>query len=124
MNVKQVIIVRNDLKIRKGKFAVQVAHAAMKDLVKKVTDSHNGLVEFDAEEHAWYNGLFKKVCVQIESEAAMLALYDRAKAAGLRVQLIEDCGLTEFDGPTKTCIAIGPHEDSKFTGFTDTLQLF
>ena len=36
MTIKQVIIVRKDLNMRKGKIAAQVAHAAMKVILDKM----------------------------------------------------------------------------------------
>ena len=52
------------------------------------------------------------------------AVYDRAKEAGLTVHMVVDSGKTEFDGiPTKTCLAIGPHEASKIDKITGNLKL-
>lgn len=124
--VKQVIVVRADLKMRRGKEVAQGAHAAMKDLVTRIRRLQAGeTLSFDAEETAWYLGNFRKVCVRVDSEAELVGIYDRAQAAGLRVQMVEDHGLTEFHGVlTRTCLAIGPHADDRFVGHTDQLKLY
>jgi len=121
-----VIVMRNDLNMRKGKMVAQGAHAAMKDLVLKIMAAANGTgtLDFDEAETDWYGANFKKVCVKADSEAHLLAIVEAAKAKGLRVQLITDRGLTEFGGvPTHTCAGIGPHFDADFIGITDQLTL-
>jgi PTH2 family peptidyl-tRNA hydrolase len=58
---------------------------------------------------AWLGGRFTKVCVSVDSEAALDAIVDKARSAGVPVALIVDAGQTEFKGvPTKTCCAVGP----------------
>jgi PTH2 family peptidyl-tRNA hydrolase len=121
---KQVIVMRNDLNMRKGKMVAQGAHAAIKDLVLKFMSGAT-VDSLDAAEKDWYGSNFKKVCVQADSEEQLLQIFDAATAKGLRVHLITDKGLTEFGGvPTNTCLAVGPHFDEDFVGITDLLRLF
>ena len=37
-----------------------------------------------------------------------MIIYEKAKELGLPTELVIDSGLTEWEGPTKTCISIGP----------------
>ena len=111
LRVKQVIVVRKDLNMRKGKIAAQVAHASM-GAILSFRDSFDGdTVVLRPTEEAlyWLNTTFTKICVYVNSEEELVGLYERAKSAGIVSCLITDNGLTEFNGiPTKTCAAIGP----------------
>ena len=58
---------------------------------------------------AWLTGRFTTVCGSVDSEAALDAIVEQARAAGVPVALIADAGATESHGaPTKTCCAVGP----------------
>ena len=70
------------------------------------------------------NGNHRKVTVQVESEAELDAIYQKATEARLEVHLVVDAGLTEFGGvSTKTCLAIGPDLDEKIDPITGSLKL-
>lgn len=103
--MKQVIVMRKDLNMRKGKMMVQCAHACMKATLENL--NHPNVRE-------WLQGPFTKIAVSVDSEDELLQVLKNAQAAGLIAALITDAGRTEFDGvPTNTCIAVGPatHED-------------
>ena len=123
--IKQVIVMRNDLGMRRGKQIAQGAHAAMVFLTHRLqTKPSLSLADFTEDERTWLQGSFAKVCVRAESEAELLALYESAERAGLEVHLITDSGRTEFHGrPTRTCLAIGPAEASAIDAITGQLQL-
>ena len=133
MNIKQVIAVRKDLNMRKGKLAVQVAHASMKvilDMMSKKEMLHGKMKKwslFMAEEdslYQWLDGLFAKIVVGVSSERELMDLYVAAELAGLPCALIRDCGRTEFHGaPTYTSIAIGPEEAEEIDKITGHLVL-
>jgi PTH2 family peptidyl-tRNA hydrolase len=60
----------------------------------------------------------------VDSEAALEAVVERAKLAGVPVALITDAGQTEFHGvPTKTCCAVGPAWVEEVDAITGTLSL-
>lgn len=138
MNTKQVIVIRKDLKMRRGKECAQVAHASMKvffDRMEKVywgeRDSPNADEEYDwvseltPEMEAWKQGKFKKICVCVNSEEELLEIVKLSEQAGLPTALIKDSGLTEFNGiPTNTCCAIGPALSSKIDVITGELTLY
>ena len=149
---KQVIVVRADLKMRKGKIAAQAAHASMKVLLDRslLSNAHeapqlgpSGEDDFDrvlrevrnAEPplltvtltpamQDWISGRFTKVCCRVESEEALLRICDAALKARLSCSLIQDAGLTEFKGqPTLTCCAIGPAYPEDIDPVTGHLKL-
>jgi PTH2 family peptidyl-tRNA hydrolase len=125
--MKQMIVLRTDLNMRKGKMVAQGAHASMAAILNlgKTTDDGTSLtIPLDQRCKEWLTGNFKKVCVGIEGEEAMRELYAKAQANGMIAALITDSGLTEFHGnPTITALAIGPDKDERFIGLTDQLKL-
>jgi PTH2 family peptidyl-tRNA hydrolase len=135
MTSKQIIVMRKDLNMRKGKMIAQGAHASLAAILNQGhyivgNDRINGEVttEFklsvDSRMKDWLMGNFKKVCVYVNSEEELLALYEKAKAAGIITSLITDSGLTEFHGvPTNTCIAVGPDFEDKINEITGDLPL-
>jgi PTH2 family peptidyl-tRNA hydrolase len=132
MGVKQVIILRKDLNMRKGKMVAQGAHAALLAVLQSAVMKQDGtpvsgnslVVSVDTPLKEWIDGLYKKVCVGVPSEAELLAVYAQAKALNLRCALVQDAGLTEFGGtPTYTAVAIGPAQDSEIDAVTGHLTL-
>ncbi len=125
MSVKQVIVMRHDLKMRRGKQIAQGAHASMSFLTRRLQKyGHTSLANCSAAEQEWLSGGFAKVCCRVNSEDELLAIRDEAVDAGLEVHLITDSGKTEFHGePTDTCLAIGPDLTEKIDPITGDLEL-
>lgn len=72
----------------------------------------------------WLDNLCKTVVCTVNSEAELVALHEKALAAGLLSHLIEDEGKTAFSGvKTKTCCAIGPAWSKELADLTDHLPL-
>lgn len=121
MDTKQVIVIRRDLKMRRGKEIAQGGHACMQWLVYRYQRNQN----LSAAEEDWLKNSHTKVCLQVDSEAALLEVYEKAKAVGLSIALVTDLGRTEFHGvPTNTCLAIGPDESAKIDAITGHLKLY
>ena len=132
---KQGIIMRSDLrnehghKVRTGKLISQGAHASLAALLKlqMPTTSGNDLCVLNTTNPAvsdWINGLFTKITLVVNSEAALVDIYERAISAGITAALIEDSGLTEFGGvKTKTAVALGPDWSTKIDPITTGLSL-
>jgi peptidyl-tRNA hydrolase, PTH2 family len=119
---KQVIVMRKDLGMRKGKMIAQGAHAAMVWLIDPLREGKRPW--FSEAESEWINGGITKVCVGVDSERELLAVHQAAQTAGIRSTLITDAGLTEFGGvPTTTCLAIGPDWNEKVDAITGALKL-
>lgn len=109
-DVKQVILFRKDLQMRKGKIAAQVAHASLAALLNQGTRTWDQLtIPLDRAAASWVNHRFAKIVLSVPGEAELLKAYEEARARGLPAALITDAGRTEFHGvPTKTTLAIGP----------------
>jgi PTH2 family peptidyl-tRNA hydrolase len=126
--VKQIIVVRKDLNMRKGKIAAQVAHASMKvffDRMTFISDDKAVISNITEPMKKWANfGPFTKIVVGCDSEEELLAIQQKAIDNGVPNALIVDAGNTEFHGvPTRTCVAIGPDEEDKINLITGELKL-
>jgi peptidyl-tRNA hydrolase, PTH2 family len=128
--VKQVIVIRRDLKMRRGKEIAQGAHAAMAWLTRRMVLRDGeapawASIELSQAELDWLAGSFRKVTVIVTSEEQLMAVYEKARAAGLVAELITDSGRTEFHGvPTPTSIGIGPDYDDLIDPVTGDLDLY
>ena len=121
---KQVIVIRKDLNMRKGKTAAQASHSSISFLLKRITGKKTELKLSDVELE-WIQTGQTKVCVSVDSEKELLDVFSDAKNAGLEVNLITDAGRTEFGGvPTKTCLSIGPDYADKIDKITGNLKLY
>ena len=139
-DTKQVIVIRKDLNMRKGKIAAQASHASMAFMTRHImfcdaippegiSPMYEGIVylrdeEFFNEVKDWMQNSFRKICVYVNGEEELEFIHALALEKGLVSEMIIDNGATEFKGVlTKTCIAIGPHIDQSFEGITDQLPL-
>jgi PTH2 family peptidyl-tRNA hydrolase len=126
---KQVIVIRRDLRMRRGKEIAQGAHAAtawLADLILQTMRANDvDHLALSPAEQAWLESSFRKVTVKVNSEEELVAVYQKALDAGLVVHLITDRGLTEFGGvPTRTCLAVGPDYDDLIDPVTGDLELY
>jgi PTH2 family peptidyl-tRNA hydrolase len=123
---KQVIVLRRDLNMRKGKLVAQGAHASLGAILGLCkTDGNTLTLEMDDRVRPWLTGRFKKICVYVNSEAELLDIHQQAQQAGLVNSLIQDAGLTEFGGvATYTAVAVGPDRSDKIDAVTGKLPLF
>ncbi|MEJ7593109.1 MAG: aminoacyl-tRNA hydrolase [Planctomycetaceae bacterium] len=119
-----VIVMRHDLKMRRGKQIAQGAHASISFICRRLQDQGSvSLDDFSEVERAWLTGAFAKVCCRVDSEEELMGIHDKAVAAGLEVHLITHSSKTEFRGePTRTCLAIGPNDAEKIDAITGSLQ--
>lgn len=127
--VKQVIVIRRDLKMRRGKEIAQGAHASgawLAEAVAAVVDPEgDATIRIDAVARVWLTGSWRKVTLQVRSEEELVDLHDTARALGLRAHLVRDSGRTEFGGvPTLTALAIGPDLAARIDQVTGALDLY
>lgn len=124
---KQIIVIRKDLNMRKGKMVAQGAHASTSIVIEmeREWDADYGWSQHSQGKvyEQWSNDKFTKICVSVSSEEELLAVHEQAKKAGLLCSLIKDAGLTEFKEPTYTAVAIGPAMPEDVDPITGKLPL-
>lgn len=128
------IIIRKDLKMRRGKECAMAAHASLAVILNEMVEPDYNREVFDFPRKTlfmdpileqWINGTFTKICLTVDSEEELLNVYQAAKEAGLRSVLITDSGKTEFNGvPTNTVVAIGPNRAEDIDKITGELKLY
>lgn len=129
--IKQVIVMRKDLNMRKGKIAAQAAHASMMVLLKLMykyiwnqESRYEIRTKIGSPLDEWLRGLFTKICVYVDSEEELKEIYMKAYHKDMLCAMVVDSGATEFKGvPTLTCCAIGPDESEKIDVITGHLKL-
>jgi PTH2 family peptidyl-tRNA hydrolase len=125
-SVKQVILMRKDLKMSAGKVAAQAGHAAVRGYLYASTrkkrlpgdERCSTLCEY------WIENGMTKICLQVDSVEQLAKLIAQASYAGLPTQVIIDAGFTELDGPTTTCGVIGPARAQHIDTITGHLKLY
>ena len=110
---KQVILVRQDLKLPKGKMSVQVAHASVDAVLKSDKD----IVK------RWRSEGMKKVVLKIAGLKELQNYMRQADNNGLTTAIISDAGLTAVEPGTITCVAIGPDISQKIDEITGHLKI-
>ena len=112
---KQVILIRKDLNMSRGKECAQCCHASMAVTLENMDHPHV---------IAWLSGAFAKVALVVNSEEELLELCDAATKSGIINRTIEDQGRTYFHGvPTLTVAAIGPGPIEEIDNITGHLKL-
>lgn len=135
---KQIIVVRRDLKMKHGKMASQVAHAAMSFLTREgrvgwhhdmlndvfmndddSIDKHNGAIR------DWLANSFAKVILGVDSEEELREIEEKAVENGIMAHLVVDNGRTVFNNiPTPTCLALGPDWNENLDELVRHLKLY
>ena len=110
---KQVIIVRHDLKLSRGKLAAQVAHASLESYKQSPFESQ-------LEWEAWGS---KKVVLKVKNLKELQAIYGRVKKAKIPGVLIKDAGRTEVKPGTVTVLGIGPWKEEAIDRITGKLKM-
>ncbi len=111
--LKQVIIIRQDLKLQKGKMAAQCAHAAVEAVLKSDNDNVK----------QWRNTGQKKIILKVADEKELFKYAQMAKDQGLVTAIITDAGKTHIAPGTTTCAGIGPDDEDMIDLVTGELKM-
>jgi len=110
---KQCIVIRSDLKLSRGKTAVQASHASIlayertpKSLRKK-----------------WMQEGQKKVALAVPGVKELYLLREQADKLGIASALVVDAGLTEIPPGTVTALGLGPDKHEILDKITGKLKL-
>lgn len=113
LEYKQVILIRQDLKLPKGKLAAQCAHASVEAVLKSDPKPVK----------AWRNEGMAKIVLKVKDEKELIGYFQQAKDSDLTASLITDAGKTVIAPGTKTAVAIGPDQADKIDKITGKLAL-
>lgn len=111
--VKQVIVIRNDLEMSKGKVIVQACHASL-EAYKRAPFYFKFFWKFFG---------YKKVVLKVNSLNELIKIFEKSKKMRLPCALIIDAGKTQLEKGTITCVAIGPYYSEKIDKITGNLKL-
>ncbi len=114
-DVKQVIVVRTDLEMGKGKIAAQVGHACVlgAENVRKSNPEW-----FDK----WWIGQ-EKIVLKVSGSKELEEIKKHAIDLGLPWSEVTDAGHTQIAPGTTTCISLGPAPEEKINKITGDLKL-
>lgn len=114
MKLKQVILIRKDLKLPKGKAVAQGAHSSVEAVLK----CDPSLVK------DWRKSGMAKIVLKVEDEKELIKYFQQAKDSSIAVSLITDAGKTVIAPGTKTAVGIGPDEEDKIDEITGNLGMY
>lgn len=110
---KQVILIRSDLKLSKGKAAAQSAHAsvsAMEHADKKIAD-------------AWRKTGQKKVVLKVKDLEELMELKKQCDKNKIANAIVTDAGRTEVEPGTITALGVGPDKEERIDKITGKLKM-
>lgn len=114
--IRQVLIIRNDLKMGKGKIAAQASHASVLATLEAMKHNKN-----------WYDRWFRagmaKIVVKVNSEEELNMVFQRGSKGKLPRSLINDAGHTQLEPGTATAVALGPAPQVLIDPITKDLKL-
>jgi PTH2 family peptidyl-tRNA hydrolase len=110
---KQVVIVRLDLKLSKGKLAAQAAHASMEAFKCAPFESQT----------EWGARGSKKVVLKVKDLGELIGIQRQARKERLPYALVRDAGRTEVEPGTVTALGIGPCESGRIDRITGHLKM-
>ena len=111
--MKQVMVVRTDLKMGKGKIAAQCCHGSIGSYKKSSKEKIR----------KWENEAYAKVVCKVKTADELFALKRHADEKGLTNYLVIDAGRTQIPTSSVTVLAIGPDEDEIIDEVTGDLKL-
>lgn len=114
---KMILVVRNDLKMGKGKVAAQCSHAAV-SAYKQVQRRNPELLK------QWEYCGQPKVVVKAPDEDTLIDLLGQAREVGLPISLIQDAGRTQIAPGSRTVLGIGPGPADLIDRVTGNLKLY
>ncbi len=113
---KQTIVIRSDLKLGKGKQVAQGSHASLGAYKKTLRADPDVVKQWEAIGQ-------EKVVLKVSSEDELIEYFQRAKDAGIPVELIRDAGHTQIEPGTITCFAAGPWKEEELDNIFGKLKL-
>ncbi|XP_022729533.1 peptidyl-tRNA hydrolase 2, mitochondrial isoform X2 [Durio zibethinus] len=115
-DLKMVLVVRQDLKMKSGKIASQCAHAAT-GMYAELMQSDRSLLR------QWEHCGQPKIVVICRNQQEMNKLREAAENIGLPTFVVADAGRTQVSAGSKTVLAVGPGPKAAVDSVTGKLNL-
>lgn len=121
--VRMTLIVRQDLKMGKGKAAAQCLHATLA-LYKKITNPHSEAYNPDMVSRWEYGNGQAKITLQVPNQEEMDLLYAQAISLGINAYIVHDAGRTQIAAGSATVLGLGPAPKKVIDQITKDLKLY
>ena len=115
---KQAILIREDLKLPKGKMAAQAAHASVGAVMEAEKEGRQDAVK------QWRNEGMKKVVLRVKGIKELKRFKKLAEQKGIPSILITDAGRTVVSSGTITCMGLGPDDEEKIDEISGSLRIY
>lgn len=120
--VRMTLVVRQDLKMGKGKAAAQCLHATLA-LYKKITSSTSASYNPQMVQRWERNGQ-AKITLQVPDQETMDMLFAQAMSIGVNAAIIYDAGRTQIAAGSATVLGLGPAPKAVLDQITGDLKLY
>lgn len=114
--IKQIILIRTDLKMGTGKKCAQACHAS-------VSSSDMVRIKNPTIWKNWKNTGQKKIVLKVKTLEELRDIIKELERNKIPFFLIQDRGLTQLEPGTITALGIGPHPSSEIDKITGNLKL-
>ena len=115
-DIKQVIIVRADLDMGKGKLGAQIGHAVMLSYLEAQKRDKDVVRE-------WLDGGQKKIVLKVPDEESLIKLCKAFEFKKVPCAMVNDAGLTQLPPGTTTALGVGPWRSEELDFITGKLKL-
>lgn len=125
--LKQVIVVRRDLRLKKASIAALVAKASSKFIFDNDFSERGDVLQVDLtqQEAEWIAGPATRIVLGVTSESALKQLIFKAELEGLSCYTVTNSHQEDSDAVLDEllCVAIGPDDAEKIDQITGNLKL-
>lgn len=120
--VRMSLLVRQDLKMGKGKAAAQCAHAAL-GLYERITNP-NGAAYNPQMVARWRRCGQAKIALQVPDSESMDIMFAQAISMGINAHIVHDAGRTQIAAGSATVLGLGPAPRAVIDKITLDLKLY
>lgn len=121
--VRMTLIVRQDLKMGKGKAAAQCLHATLA-LYKKITNPSSEDYNPEMVQRWEYGNGQAKITLQVPNQEEMDLLFAQAISLGINAYIVHDAGRTQIAAGSATVLGLGPAPKLVIDEVTKNLKLY
>lgn len=120
---RMTLIVRQDLKMGKGKAAAQCSHATLA-LYKKITNPESEAYNPEMVRRWEYGNGQAKITLQVKDQEDMDVLFAQAISLGVNCYIVHDAGRTQVEAGSATVLGLGPAPKVVLDQITGGLKLY